>query len=104
MLPRGVVLWGHRPHGPRVSPRRTSKLVAKKGAHYNLRELQPLHEADMTATATTSRYAYLISFRRNVSYLQLACFSLKNGAMCASYDLILRSYDKVDRCWFGKMY
>lgn len=68
------------------------KARGKKGAHYNLRELQPLHEDDMTASATKSRYAYLFSLRQNVSYL------------CVSYDLILRSYNKVDRCWFGKMY
>lgn len=70
-------------HQARESPSRwNSKLVAKKGAHYNLHELQPLHEGDMTATATTSRYAYLFYFRQNVSNLQFACFCLKNGAVC----------------------
>lgn len=41
------------------------RLEAEKGAQYNLRELQALlHEADMTATATTIRYVYLLSFRK----------------------------------------
>lgn len=68
------------------------QLEAEKGAQYNLRELQALlHEADMTATVTTIRYVYLLSFRKNVSYLQFACFCIKHGAL--SVDYVIRFWE-----------
>lgn len=87
---------GYRPQGPReslVEPR----LEAEKGAQYNLRELQALlHEADMTATATTIRYVYSSSFRKNVSYLQFVCVCIKHGAL--SVDYVIRFRELTIKC------